>query len=68
MLLQQQGQNLGMYVSMHRGNFQIMRAGIKRKSNVRTRKGAGTCVSDDVCVKESEPKREKLSPWRLDQK
>lgn len=68
MLLLQQGQNLGMYVSMHRGNFQIMGAGIKRKSNVRTRKEAETCVSDDVRVKESEPKREELSPWRLEQK
>lgn len=53
-LQQQQGHNLGMYASVHRGNFQIMRAGIKRKSNVRTRKGTETCVClrRCVCVKE----------------
>lgn len=46
--------NLGMYVSMHWGNFQIMRAGIRRKSNVRTRKGAEMCV----CQRERAKTRE----------
>lgn len=47
-------QNLGMYVSMHWGHFRIMRAGIRRKSNVRTREGAETCV----CQRERAETRE----------
>lgn len=53
-MLQQQGQDLGMCVSARRGNFQIMRAGIKRNSNVRTRKGAECACFRCVCVKERE--------------
>lgn len=68
-MLQQQGQNLGMYVSMHWGNFRITRVGIKRKIKCKNKeRSKNVYMSDDVCFKESEPKREKLSPWRLDQK
>lgn len=46
----QQGQDLDMCVSVHKGNCKIMRAGIKRKSNVRTRKGEEKmCVRECVC-------------------
>lgn len=54
----QQGQDLGMYVSVHKGNCEIMRAGIKRKSNVRTRKREEKMyVRECVCARGRAEKR-----------
>lgn len=46
----QQGQDLDMYVSVHKGNCKIMRAGIKRKSNVKGEEKM--CVRECVCERE----------------
>lgn len=49
-----------MYVYVRKGNCEIMRAGIKRKSNVRTRKREEKmCVRECVCERESEREGER---------
>lgn len=58
------GRIWGMCVSARRGNFQIMRAGIKRNSNVRTRKGAECACFRCVCQRERAGTRE-IKSWEI---
>lgn len=62
--LQQQGQDLGMCVSARRGNFQSMRAGIKKNSNVKTRKGAECACFRCVRQRERAGTRE-IKSWEI---